>query len=90
MLCNIYASNKADSSFFHGLKFMLGNAQVQIILAGDFNQVLVGLLVKSIYTDIATLKNSAVIYMLMENNGLIDVWSIPETRNIHFTLSAAN
>lgn len=75
-LCNIYAPNKEDPSFFHGLNNILGNAQGQIILAGDFNQVLDGILDKSKYTGMSAPKDRAAIHMMMEDNSLIDVWRL--------------
>ncbi len=46
-LCNIYAPNREDPTFFHEVNSILGNAQGQVILAGDFNQVLDGVLDKN-------------------------------------------
>ena len=46
-LCNIYAPNTENPSFFHKVNSILGNTQEQVILAGDFNQVLDDALDKS-------------------------------------------
>lgn len=84
-LCNIYAPNKEDPSFFHGLNSILGNAQGQIILAGDFNQVLDGILDKSKYAGISVPKDRAAIHMMMEDNNLIDVWRLVNPSDQEYT-----
>lgn len=40
LLCNIYAPNKGDPNFFHVVNKILGDTEGQIILAGDFNEVI--------------------------------------------------
>ena len=54
----------------------------KIILAGDFNQVLDGVLDKSRYLGTSTPKDRGAIHMLIEDNGLIDAWRMvnPSTR----------
>ena len=75
---NIYAPNKEDPSFFHEVNSILGNAQGQVILAGDLNQVLDCVLDKSklLGTRTSTPKDRAAIHPLIEDNGLIDVWRL--------------
>lgn len=84
-LCNIYAPNKEDPSFFHGLNNILGNAQGQIILAGDFNQILDGMLDKSKHTGTSTPRDRAAIHMLMGDIGLVDIWRLVNPRNQEYT-----
>lgn len=85
-LCNVYAPNKEDPSFFHEVNKILGNAQGQVVLAGDFNQVLDGALDKSRFTGTVLPKDRAAIQMLMKDNGLIDAWRMvnPSKREYSF------
>lgn len=75
-LCNIYAPNKEEPSFFHEVNRILGNVQGQVLLAGDFNQVLDGALDKSRFSQSIMPKDRAAIHMLMKDNGLIDIWRV--------------
>lgn len=86
-LCNIYAPSTEDPSSFHEVNSILGNTQGQVILAGDFNQVLDGALDKSTFsgTRTSTPKDRAAIYTLMEDNGLIDVWRLVNPRKQEYS-----
>lgn len=63
----------------------MGNAQGQIILAGDFNQVLDGVLDKSRYSWFSMSKDRAAIRMLIEDNSLINVWQLVNLRKREYT-----
>ena len=69
---------KVTHLFFHKVNSIIGNAQGQVILAGDFIQVLDGVLDKSklLGTRTSTPKDRAAIHSLIEDNGLIDVWRL--------------
>lgn len=86
-LSNIYAPNTEDPSFFHEVNSILGNTQGQVILAGDFNQVLDGALDKSKFsgTRTSTPKDRAAVHTLMEDNGLIDVWRLVNPRKQEYS-----
>lgn len=64
----------------------MGNAQGQVLLAGDFNQVLDGALDKSRFFQTAMPKDRAAIHMLMKDIGLIDIWRVvnPSKREYSF------
>uniref|UniRef100_A0AAX7UCT3 exodeoxyribonuclease III n=1 Tax=Astatotilapia calliptera TaxID=8154 RepID=A0AAX7UCT3_ASTCA len=47
VLCNIYAPNKEEPVFFHKINKIIGDHVGQVILAGDFNQVMDGIIDKS-------------------------------------------
>ncbi|CAG5947255.1 unnamed protein product, partial [Menidia menidia] len=85
-LCNIYAPNKEEPAFFHEVNNILGNAHGQVVLAGDFNQVLDGALDKSRFSGTAVPKDRAAIQVLMKDNGLIDIWRMvnPSKREYSF------
>lgn len=85
-LCNIYAPNKEEPSFFHEVNRILGNVQGQVVLAGDFNQVIDGALDRSRFSRTVIPKDRAAIHTLMKDNGLIDVWRVvnPNKREYSF------
>ncbi len=85
-LCNIYAPNKEEPAFFHEVNNILGNAQGQVVLAGDFNQVLDGALDKSRFSGTSLPKDRAAIQVLMKDNGLLDIWRMvnPSKREYSF------
>lgn len=74
VLCNIYAPNKSDPPFFHELNHMLGNSEGQIILAGDFNEVMDPILDKSSRQTHLLSKGREAIHMLSCDLGLTDIW----------------
>lgn len=74
ILCNIYAPNKGDPKFFHGVNKVLGEMDGQIILAGDFNQVMDPILDKSRFRGPFMTGDREAIYMLQEYMALIDIW----------------
>lgn len=76
ILCNIYASNKGDPHFFHEINKVLGDMDGQIILAGDFNQVMDPILDKSRLKGPLMTKIREAIHMLKEDMGLTDVWRL--------------
>uniref|UniRef100_A0A3B3RBW9 Endonuclease/exonuclease/phosphatase domain-containing protein n=1 Tax=Paramormyrops kingsleyae TaxID=1676925 RepID=A0A3B3RBW9_9TELE len=76
VLCNIYAPNIGDPSFFHKLNKILGELDGQIILAGDFNQVWDAFIDKSKYSDQTYPKDRAAIHMMSEYHGLVDIWRL--------------
>lgn len=76
ILCNIYAPNKGDPHFFHNVNKTLGEMEGQIILAGDFNQVLDPCLDRSKFGGPLMPKDRAAIHMINEDVGLVDVWRL--------------
>lgn len=76
VLCNIYAPNITDPTFFHSVNSMIGNREGQIILAGDFNQVMDGLIDKSQMSGRSSPGDREAIHMLAEDIGLVDIWRI--------------
>ena len=47
IMCNIYSPNKGDPHLFHKVNTILGEMEGQVILAGDFNEVMDAFLDKS-------------------------------------------
>jgi len=41
VLCNIYAPNRGDPNFVHEVNKILGDTEGEIVLAGDFNEVMI-------------------------------------------------
>lgn len=74
MLCNIYAPNKEEPDFFHEVNSE--TLQGQVILAGDFNQVMDGLIDKSKPIGKSSPRDRAAIHMLPENLSLVDMWRL--------------
>lgn len=62
ILCNIYAPNKGDPHFFHKVNKILGEMEGQVILAGDFNEVMDALLDKSKFRGPIMTKDRAAIH----------------------------
>lgn len=80
ILCNIYAPNKTDSDFINRINKMLGDKNRNIIMGGDFNQVMDGVLDKSKYHGPLMPKVRAALHMLTEDLGLIDIWRLINPR----------
>ncbi|KAI5089733.1 hypothetical protein C0J45_19868, partial [Silurus meridionalis] len=85
ILCNIYAPNKADPGFVHEVNKILGERGGQIILAGDFNQVMDGVLDKSKYQGSSMPRDRAALHMLTEDFGLIDIWRLVNPKEREYT-----
>jgi exonuclease III len=68
---------------------VLGNMEGQIVLAGDFNQVMDNMIDRSKCTSNSTPKDRLAILMLVEDTGLRDIWRLvhPNDRYIYFLLS---
>ena len=73
ILCNIYAPNRGDPHFFHKVNKILGEMEGQVILVGDFNEVLDAFLDESKFRGPAVTKDRAAIHMLREDIGLVDM-----------------
>lgn len=85
ILCNIYATNKGDPHFFHEVNQVLREMDGQIILAGDFNQVLDPILDKSQFKGPLMTKDREAIHMLKEDMALVDVWRLYNPREREYT-----
>ena len=72
----MYAPNKGDPHFFHNVNKTLGEMEGQIILAGDFNQVLDPCPDRSKFRGPLMPKDRAAIHMINEDVGLVDVWRL--------------
>lgn len=82
---NIYAPNKEDSNFFNEVNKVLGEMEGQIILAGDFNQVMDVFMDKSKFRGPVTTRDRADLHMLCEDLGLVDFWLLTNPRERDYT-----
>lgn len=76
VLCNIYAPNKGDPSFFHEVNKTLGVTEGELILAGDFNEVIDPILDRSLFRPPFMTKERSAIHMLNRDVGLTDIWRL--------------
>lgn len=86
VLCNIYAPNKEDPLFFHEVNRILGEVEGQVVLAGDFNEVVDPCLDRSVNKGSLYSKGRAAIHMLQDDVGLTDIWRLnnPSLREYTF------
>lgn len=75
-LCNIYAPNKEYPKYFHEVNRILGEMDGQIVLAGDFNEVIDPCLDKSTFKGPLLTKGRSAIHMLKDDFGLTDAWRL--------------
>ena len=85
ILCNIYAPNKGDPVFFHEVNTLVGDMEGQVILAGDFNQVMDGILDKSKPRSDPASRDRAAIHMLAEDLSLVDIWRLVNPSEREYT-----
>lgn len=85
VLCNIYAPNKEEPDFFHEVNRVVGNMEGQVILAGDFNQVMDGIIDKSKPSSKSVPRDRAAIQMMAEDLGLVDIWRLVNPREREYT-----
>lgn len=73
MLCSIYAPYNEDTDIYlhPEVNVILGNMEGQIVLAGDFNLVMID---RSTFTSNSTPKDRLAIHILAEDMGLTDIW----------------
>lgn len=84
-LCNIYAPNAEDPRFFHEVNKLVGNDSCgNIIIAGDFNQVLDGAVDKTTFSN-SVPRDRMAIGLLMEDLGLIDIWRLVNPTDREYT-----
>lgn len=83
-----------DLHFFHEMKKVLGEMEGQIILAGDFNQVMDLNLDKSWLKgpQVSNTQDREAIHMLKEVMGLVDIWRLvdPQEREYVFFPTATD
>lgn len=86
VLGNIYAPNKEEPDFFHGINKTIGDSEGQVILAGDFNQVMDGMIAKSKPRGRSSPKDREAIHLLVEDFSLVDIWRLvnPSAREYTF------
>lgn len=86
VLCNVYAPNKESPGFIHKVNKILGGLEGQIILGGDFNQVIDDHLDRTTSRPGATPRDRTAIHSLQEDLGLIDIWRFvnPQEREYSF------
>jgi len=85
ILCNVYAPNKTDPGFINKVNKILGDKEGQIILAGDFNQVMDGVLDKSKYQGPSIPRDRAALHLLTEDIGLTDIWRLVNPTEREYT-----
>lgn len=79
-LCNVYAPNIEDAGFFHNINRTMGDIiGGHMIIAGDFNQVLDGVLDKTTISKNIP-KDRSAIKLMMKGLGLVDVWRLVNPR----------
>lgn len=92
-LCNIYAPNLDRPEFFHNLsQLLLILGGIQIILDGDFNQILDQNLDRSLPRCNTESRSAAAIRQLATDLGLKDIWRLmhPDGRDYSFFSSPHN
>lgn len=85
ILCNIYAPNNVEPDFFHNINQIVGNMEGQVIIAGDFNQVMDGVIDRSIPSGKSSPKDRAAIKMLVEDLNLVDIWRLVNPHEREYT-----
>ena len=85
VLCNVYAPNKTEPTFFHEVHKMLGEVSVKIILAGDFNQVMDVKLDKSHTVGSLCPRDRVAIHELTKDWGLVDIWRLINGKKREYT-----
>ena len=71
--------------FFHEVNTLIGDMEGQVILAGDFNQVMDGMIDKSRFKGEHTPRDRAAIHMLTEDLSLVDAWRLVNPREREYT-----
>ena len=89
ILCNIYVPNKGDPHFFHGINKVLGDMDGQVILAGDFNEVMDPILDKGRSKGPLSTKDREANHMLNEDMGLTDIWRLTNTHGREYTFCSS-
>lgn len=85
VLCNIYAPNKDSPVFIHKVTKMLGGLDGQIILGGDFNQVIDDHLDRSKIRPGSAGSSRTALCSLQEDLGLIDIWRLVNPREREYS-----
>jgi len=85
VLCNVYAPNKEEPEFFHEVNKTLTNLEGYVILGGDFNQTMDGILDRSQNNIRAIPRDRAAIHTLKDDNGLTDIWRLVNPREREYT-----
>lgn len=86
VLYNIYAPNKGDPNFFHEVNEILVDTVGEIVLAGDFNEVMDSVLDRSLFRPHHMTKEREALHMLNRDVGLIDIWRLinPNVKDFTF------
>uniref|UniRef100_A0AAX7URA4 Endonuclease/exonuclease/phosphatase domain-containing protein n=1 Tax=Astatotilapia calliptera TaxID=8154 RepID=A0AAX7URA4_ASTCA len=85
ILCNIYAPNMGDPLFYHNVNKIVGEMEGQILLAGDFNEVMDGALDRSSFGSSVGNKTREAVHMLKDDMGLTDVWRLSNPTKREYT-----
>lgn len=85
VLCNVYAPNKEEPDFFHDVNRVLANLEGYVILRGDFNQTMDGILDRSQSNIRLSPKDRGAIHTLKDDNGLTDIWRLVNPREREYT-----
>lgn len=85
VLCNVYAPNKEEPDFFHDVNRVLANLEGYVILGGDFNQTMDGILDRSQSNIRLSPKDRGAIHTLKDDNGLTDIWRLVNPREREYT-----
>ncbi len=85
VLCNIYALIKGDPNFFHEVNKILGDIEGEIVLAGDFNEIMDPVLYRSSFRPPLMTKEREALHMLNRDVGLTDIWRLTNPNVQDFT-----
>lgn len=84
-LCNIYGPNQEDADFFHYINKMIGDISTsKSIIAGDYNQVVDGVLDKTTYSGVKP-KDRMAIELMMKDLNLVDIWRVINPKEREYT-----
>lgn len=74
------------NQIFHGINKIIGDHEGQVILAGDFNQVMDGIIDKSKPRGRSSPRDREAIHLMTEDLSLVDIWRIvnPSSRDYTF------
>lgn len=85
VLCNIYAPNKGDPNFSHKVNKIFGDTEGEIVLAGDFNDIMDPVLDRSSFRPPLMTKEREALHMLTRDMGLINIWRLTNPNVNDFT-----
>lgn len=85
VLCNIYAPNRDEPNFMDEVNKMLGNMKGQILLGGDFNNVMDEYIDRSAINATSSTRTGTAIDALKEDLSVVDIWRLVHPMEREYT-----